>query len=176
MSLSNQLTVVPVTTLNSHETREDLEKWWGIVKAQMKTTKYRDYMYKTWTAKNADPNRGFSEVEKNGEKITAEEQSELVEDMLESITGYLPHITSSPIINNAVSLAWVYEHLKTHFGYERSARDLMLKFVTLERKPGEKVRAYWSRFEAFFEDNHIKKDDKLKVNDAKAKDSDKLSR
>ena len=74
MSLSNQLQVVPVTTLNSHETREDLEKWWGIVKAQMKTTKYRDYMYKTWTAKNADPNRGFSEVEKNGEKITAEEQ------------------------------------------------------------------------------------------------------
>ena len=48
------------------------------MKAQMKTTKYKDYMYKTWTAKNAD-----TEVEKNGEKISAEEQSELVQDMLE---------------------------------------------------------------------------------------------
>ena len=133
-------------------------------------------MYKTWTAKNVDANRGFTETEKNGETITAEEQSELVQDMLESITSYLPHITSSPIINNAVSLAWVYEHLKTHFGYERSARDLMLKFVTLERKPGEKMRAYWSRFEAFFEDNHIKKNDKLQVDGAKATDSDKQCR
>ena len=105
MSLSNTLQVVPVTTLNSHESREDLEKWWGIAKAQMKATKYRDYMYKTWTAKNVDPNRGFSEVEKNGEKVSASEQSELVTDMLETITGYLPHMTSSPIVNNTVSLA-----------------------------------------------------------------------
>ena len=52
----------------------------------------------------------------------------------------------------------------------------MRKFVTLERKPGEKIRAYWCRFEAFYEDNHIRKDDKLKVDDAKAKESDKLSR
>ena len=44
MALSNTLQVVPVTTLNSHESREDLEKWWGIVKAQMKTTKDRDYI------------------------------------------------------------------------------------------------------------------------------------
>merc|ERR1711888_61307 len=52
----------------------------------------------------------------------------------------------------------------------------MHKFVTLERKPGEKMRAYWSRFEAFFEDNHIKKDDKLKVNEAPATESDKQCR
>ena len=113
------MTVVPLTTLRSHETREELEKWWGILKCKMKATKYKEVMYKTWTAKNVDPNRGFTEIEKNGETITAEEQSELVQDMLETITSYLPHITSSPIVNNADSLAWVYEHLKTHFGYER---------------------------------------------------------
>ena len=133
-------------------------------------------MYKTWLAKNTDPNRGFKERKKGNETISAEEQSELIEDMLETIASYLPHISTSPIINNATSLAWVLEHLKTHFGFERSAKDLMLKFVTLERKPGEKMRAYWSRFEAFFEDNHIKKDDKLQVNNAKATASDKLSR
>ena len=52
--LSNQMTVVPLTTLRSHETREELEKWWGILKCQMKTTKYKEVMYKTWTAKNDD--------------------------------------------------------------------------------------------------------------------------
>ena len=146
MQLSNQMTVTPLTTLNSHETREDLIKWWGLAKCQLKNSKYREVMYKTWLAKNADPNRGFKERKKGNETISAEEQSELVEDMLESIASYLPHISTSPIINNATSLAWVLEHLKTHFGYERSAKDLMLKFVTLERKPGEKMRAYWSRF------------------------------
>ena len=158
MSLSNTLQVVPVTTLNSHEEREDLDKWWGILKAQLKTSRYKDYMYKTWIAKNADPNRGFTEVEENGKTVSASEQSEIVQDMLETITGYIPHMTSSPIVNNAVSLAWVYEYLKTHFGYDRSSADLMRKFVTLERKPGERIRAYWCRFEAFYEDNKIRKD------------------
>ena len=91
-------------------------------------------MYKTWLAKNTDPNRGFKERKKGNETISAEEQSELVQDMLESIASYLPHIATSPIINNATSLGWEFEHQKTHFGYERSAKDLMLKFVTLERK------------------------------------------
>ena len=170
------MTVTPLTTLKSHENKEDLTKWWGLVKCQLKNTRYKDIMFKTWLAKNADANRGFKEVKKGEETISAEEQSALVQDMLESITSYLPHIASSPIINNAVSLEWVFEYLKTHFGYERSAKDLMHKFITLERKPGEKMRAYWSRFEAFFEDNHIKKDDKLKVNDAKATESDKQCR
>ena len=53
MSLSNTLQVVPVTTLNSHEEKEDLDKWYGVLKAQLKTSRYKDYMYKTWSAKNA---------------------------------------------------------------------------------------------------------------------------
>ena len=52
----------------------------------------------------------------------------------------------------------------------------MHKFITLERKPGEKMRAYWSRFQAFFEENHIKKNDKLKVDDAIATATDKQCR
>ena len=78
--------------------------------------KYKDVMFKTWLAKNADANRGFKEVKKGDETISAEEQSALVQDMLESITSYLPHIASKPIINNAVSLEWVLEYLKTHLG------------------------------------------------------------
>ena len=118
MSLSNNLQVVPVTTLNSNEEREDLDKWYGVLKAQLKTSRYKDYMYKTWSAKNTDSNRGFTDTEENGKKISASEQSEIVQDMLETITGYMPHIPPSPIINNATSLTWVYEYLKSHFGYE----------------------------------------------------------
>ena len=112
------------------------------MKCQMKTTRYKDVMLKTWVAKNADVNRGFKDLKKGNETISPEEQSALVQDMLESIASYLPHIASSPIINNAVSLEWVFEHLKTHFGYERSAKDLMHKFETMERKPGEKMRPF----------------------------------
>ena len=39
---------------------------------------------------------------------------------------------------------------------------MMNRFETLERKSGEKMTAYWSRFNGFYEDNRIKKDDKLK--------------
>ena len=78
MQFSNQITVTPLTTLNSHENREDLIKWWGIAKCQLKNSRYREIMYKTWTAKNSDPNRGFKEHKKGEVTITAEEQSELV--------------------------------------------------------------------------------------------------
>ena len=78
MSLSNTLQVVPVTMLNSHEEREDLDKWYGVLKAQLKTSRYKDYMYKTWSAKNTDTNRGFADIEENGKKVSASEQSEIV--------------------------------------------------------------------------------------------------
>ena len=134
MSLSNTLQVVPVTMLNSHEEKEDLAKWYGVLKAQLKTSRYKDYMYKTWSAKNTDANRGFTDTEENGKKVSASEQSEIVQDMLETITGYIPHMPPSPIINNATSLVWIYDYLKTRFGYERSSADLMRKFITAKAR------------------------------------------
>ena len=91
------MTVVPLTTLRSHENKEDLAAWWVLMKCQMKNTRYKDVMYKTWLAKNADVNRGFTEIKKGEETITAEEQSALVQDMLETITSYMPLIASSAI-------------------------------------------------------------------------------
>ena len=38
------------------------------------------------------------------------------------------------------------------------------------------MRAYWSRYIAFFEENHIKSGDKLKVDEATTSTTDKLSR
>ena len=93
--LSNQMTVAPLTTLKSHENREDLVKWWGLAKCLLKNSRYKDVMFKTWLAKNADANRGFKEVKKGEETISAEEQSALVQDMLETITSYLYTTESS---------------------------------------------------------------------------------
>ena len=140
--LNNQMTVVPLRTLRGHEGKEDLAAWWNLMKCQMKNTQFKDVMYKTWLAKNADANRGFTEYKQGDKTITAEEQSAQVQDMLETITSYIPDIAASSIIPNAKSLDWVYEFLKEHYGYARSRKDLMLKFKTLERRPGEKMRAY----------------------------------
>ena len=153
------MTVVPLRTLKGHEDKEELKKWWNLLKCQMKGTQFKDVMYKTWQAKNDDVNRGFKEYKLGEKTITAEEQSAQVEDMLESITSFIPDIAASSIIPNAKSLDWVLEFLKEHYGYARSGKDLMLKFKTLERRPGEKMRAYWSRYIAFFEENHIKSGD-----------------
>ena len=146
------------------------------MKCQLKGTQFKDVMYKTWQAKNDNANRGFTEYKLGEKTITAEEQSAQVEDMLETITSYIPDIAASSIIPNAKSLDWVLEFLKEHYGYARSGKDLMLKFKTLERRPGEKMRAYWSRYIAFFEENHIKANDKLKVDGATTPVTDKLSR
>ena len=75
----------------------------------------------------------------------------------------MPEIAPSAVIPKATSLDWLYNLVRKHYGCERTGRDMMDKFKTLERKPGEKLTAYWSRFVAFHEDNRIKKDDKLRI-------------
>ena len=45
---------------------------------------------------------------------------------------------------------------------------MMLKYKTLQRRQGERLRAYWSRYIAFYEENRIKTGDKLKVDGATA--------
>ena len=142
----------------------------------MRGTQFKDVMYKTWEPKTTEENRGFKEYKVGEKTITAEEQSSQVEDMLESIASFIPDIAASAIIPKAKSLDWVHEFLQEHYGYERSGKDLMLKFKTLERRPRERLRAYWSRYIAFYEENHIKAGDKLKVDNATTAITDKLSR
>ena len=88
--------------------------------------------------------------------------------MLETILSFIPEIAPSAVLPKATSLDWLYDLVRKHYGCERTGRDMMDKFETLERKPGESLSAYWSRFVAFHEDNRIKKDDKLKTDGAKA--------
>ena len=88
--------------------------------------------------------------------------------MLESIVSFMPEVAPATVTCKATSLQWVYNHLREHYGCARTGRDMLQKFKTLARRPGERLRAYWSRFTAFYEENRIKKDDKLKTNGATA--------
>ena len=166
MSFSNQVTVVALQALRRHETKLDLEKWWINLKIHLKGTQYKEVMLKTWTAKSSDSNRGFTESTIGSKTWTADELSTLVGDMLETILSFIPEIAPSAVLNKATSLEWLFDHVRKHYGCARTGRDMMYKFKTLERKPGEKMTAYWSRFVAFYEDNRIKKDDKLKTDGA----------
>ena len=103
------MTVVPLRALKSHEEKDELRKWWGLMKCQMKGTQFKDVMYKTWEPD--EENRGFKEYKVGEKTITAEEQSSQVEDMLESIASFVPDIAASAIIPKAKSLNWVYEFL-----------------------------------------------------------------
>ena len=168
MDFQNKVTVVALQPLRRHETKLDLEKWWINLKIHLKGTQYKEVMLKTWTAKSSDSNRGFTETTVGSKTWTADELSTLVGDMLETILSFIPEIAPSAVLNKATSLEWLFDHVRKHYGCARTGRDMMYKFKTLERKPGEKMTAYWSRFVAFYEDNRIKKDDKLKTDGAKA--------
>ena len=96
--------------------------------------------------------------------------------MLETILTLVPEITQTAVLGKATSLQWMYDYLRKHYGCERTGSDMLNRFETLERKPGEKMSSYWSRFMGFYEENRIKKDDKLTLDGAKAVEDEKQCR
>ena len=153
--------------------------WWTKVKIHLKGTIYKDVMLKTWTAKEIDENRGFTaqtQTPTNPTPKSASEMSTLVGDMLEQILTLVPEITQTAVLGKATSLQWLYDQIRKHYGCERTGNDILNRFETLERKPGEKMTSYWSRFMGFYEENRIKKDDKLTMDGEKAKEDDKQCR
>ena len=149
------------------------------MKIHLKGTIYKEVMLKTWTAKDSDENRGFTDQTQtatNPNPKSASEMSTLAGDMLESILTLVPEITQTAVLGKATSLQWLYDHLRKHYGCERTGSDILNRFETLERKPGEKMSSYWSRFMGFYEENRIKKDDKLTLDGVKATEDDKQCR
>ena len=146
---SNQMTCVSLRTLESHEEKPELDKWWTQMKCHLRNTHFKDVMNINWTAQSIEPNRGFEDKEVGGKMIKKEAWSNLVGDMLEQVIGFVPDIALSAITPKATSLKWVYDHLREHYGCARTGRDMMLKYKTLQRKPGERLRVYWSRYIAF---------------------------
>ena len=162
---SNNLTITPLRPLGSHETKNDLDVWWAKCKVHLKNSNYKELMVLTWTAQEISPTRGLEKMTINGKEHTAEQASILVGDMLEAIISAVPEVTLSDVTSGATSLQWVYDFLRYHYGCERTGMDMLLRFETLERRPREKVTSYWSRFKGFYQDNRIKKDDKLTIDE-----------
>ena len=61
MNLNNQMTIVPLRALKSHEERAELKEWWGLMECLMKSSQFKDVMHKTWKPKTTEENRGFKE-------------------------------------------------------------------------------------------------------------------
>ena len=150
MSTTNPLTVNPLRILGRDESRNDLDVWWAKVKIHLKGTIYKDLMAKTWSAKNTTENRGFTAQTIGTKTYKADELSVLAGDMLETVLSFVPEVTLSEVLGRATSLQWLYDYLRKHYGCERTGSDMMNRFETLERKPGEKVTTYWSRFMGFY--------------------------
>ena len=53
---------------------------------------------------------------------------------------------------------------------------MMLKYKTLQRRQGERLRPYWSRYIAFHEENYIKAGDKLRIDAATATQDEQRNR
>ena len=164
---SNQLTITPVRVLGRDESKNDLDVWWAKVKVHLKNSNYKELMAKTWTAQEDSETRGLAQQTINGKSHTAAEVSTLVGDMLETIISSVPEVTLSDVTAKATSLQWVYDFLRHHYGCERTGCDMLNRFEILERKPREKVTSYWSRFKGFYQDNRIRKDDKLTIDNKK---------
>ena len=104
MSFSNKVTVVALQPLGRHETKLDLEKWWINLKIHLRGTQFKDVMLKKWTPQATNNNRGFTETTVGSKTISAEEQSTLVGDMLETILSFIPEIAPSAVLPKATSL------------------------------------------------------------------------
>ena len=146
------------------------------MKIHLKGSIYKELMPKTWTARNESETRGLPEQTIGSKPHSAAEVSTLVGDMLETILSFVPEVTLSEVLGKATSLQWVYDYLRKHYGCERTGSDMMNRFETLERRPREKVTSYWSRFQGFYQDNRIRKDDKLMTDNAKATEDEKQCR
>ena len=117
---TNQLTVTPLRILGRDESKNDLDVWWAKVKIHLKSTIYKDLMPKTWTAKTASENRGFSQETIGSKTYKADEMSVLAGDMLESVLSFVPEVTQSEVLGRATSLQWLYDYLRKHYGCERT--------------------------------------------------------
>ena len=177
MSFSSKpLTINPIRILGRDESKNTLDVWWAKVKVHLKASDYKDLMVKTWTAYDVSETRGCTAQTICGKPHTAEEMSILIGDMLETIMSSVPEVTLSDVTSKATSLQWVYDFLRHHYGCERTGCDILTRFDILERKPGEKINSYWSRFKGFYQDNRIRKDDKLTVDGKKPTEDEKQCR
>ena len=157
-----------IRTLNSAETKDTIQTWWNQVRAFARSIPtYQKYMDLVWTSHSLSPSRGFRPVNNADGSLAAspETQSTQVEALIDLICSYAPELDVSHIRSEADSLAWIYNYIREHYGCKRTGRQMMSKYSTLKRRDGERLNAYWNRWQGFWADNRIRKDDSIKIED-----------
>ena len=162
-----QMLMASIKTLGDTENQDTIQAWFIQVTSMTRATRaWGDYLDKEWTAECENTTRGFTDIIAAGAKtVTAVQQSREVESLLNFICTYAPQLDSVMIRSEATSLKWLHDHVRKHYGCQRSARQMMRKMTILQRRPTESVRAFYNRFNGFYYENRIQKNDRLRISD-----------
>ena len=155
-----------IRSLNSNETKETIDAWFNQTKAFIRAIPaYSRYMDLTWSSHAASVTRGFKPIVEGGQQITAAVQSTQVEALIDLVCTYAPKLDVSHIREEATSLRWIYNYIREHYGCRRTGRQMMQKFSTLQRRPDERLNAFWNRWKGFYAENRIRKNDEIKISE-----------
>ena len=140
-----------IRSLSTVETKESIDAWFNQTRAFIRAIPtYQKYMDMTWTSHAITTTRGFEESTENSVKITPQAKSTQVEALIDLLCTYAPELDVSHIREEAVSLNWIYNYIREHYGFKRTGRQMMSKFSTLQRRPGERLNAFWNRWQGFY--------------------------
>ena len=88
-----------------------------------------------------------------------------VSALIDLLCSYAPELDNAHIRSEAVSLTWIYKYIREHYGVKRTGRQMMSKYSVLKRKPNERLNAYWNRWQGFWAENRIHKNDDIKISE-----------
>ena len=132
--------------LSSVETKESIDTWFNSTKAMIRAIPvYTRYMDLSWQSHASDQKRGFADHETDA-NLTAQVQSTQVEALIDLCCTTVPEIDINHVRAEATSLLWIYNYVREHYGVKRTGRQMMQKFGVLQRRPGERLNAFWTRF------------------------------
>ena len=155
--------------LSNIETKESIDAWYNATKAMIRAIPvYQRYMDLTWTAHSSDVKRGFQDSTTNA-SMTAQVQSTQVEALIDLVCVNVPEIDINHIRAEATGLEWIYRYIREHYGVKRTGRQMMQKFGVLQRKDGERLNSFWNRFQGFYAENRIRKNDEIKITNSEGK-------
>ena len=155
--------------LSNIETKESIDSWYNSTKAMIRAIPtYQRYMDLTWSAHSDDVNRGFQDHETDA-TMTALVQSTQVEALIDLVCYNVPEVDINHIRAEATSLNWIYRYIREHYGVKRTGRQMMQKFGVLQRKEGERLNSFWNRFQGFYAENRIRKNDEIKITNNEGK-------
>jgi hypothetical protein len=134
----------PPRQLTANETLESLTHW----QTTFRTFYKRDDTYKIFFKKDLTwnylrPNYNLND-EVGGEERKADELSEDLQDLLNTLAGYLPHSYLTDKILKSTSFADIWKIIRDHYNVQVTSESL-LDFESLHKLPEETHRQFYER-------------------------------